>query len=249
MKLVFLGTSCAIPTADNGFTSFLVDTGSLLVLVDASGNPVQSIHKTGRDPLELDLVVLTHCHADHIAGYPSLLQTLSCMGRKRELGVVCSVTTRSVLEKLHRLLELNPPNNTFPLRIGESFDRDELEILLFPGNHSVPTSMVSFRSPASRFFYTSDTAFNPAVSEAARGSQTLIHEATFSHRWLGEPGHEGHSSAYQAGLSADRAGVARLFLCHICWHKYVNTEAIAVEAASAFHGEVILPQPFRWYSL
>jgi ribonuclease BN (tRNA processing enzyme) len=249
MEIVFLGTSCAEPTAKNGFTSFLVDTGRLLILVDASGNPVQSILEAKRDPRSLDLVVLTHYHADHIAGYPSLIQTLSCMGRQQALNVVSSQSTRRKAEELLNILEMNASNTTYPVRICDGYKDSSVELHLLDGNHSVPTSMVAIQSERKTLLYTSDTAFSQRIVELARGCQTLIHEATFSHSRVGEPGHEGHSSAYQAGLCAAQAEVDRMFLCHICWHKYSQKSAIVEEARSAFHGEIIVPEPFVWYSL
>ena len=249
MEIVFLGTSCAEPTAKNGFTSFLVDTGRLLILVDASGNPVQSILKAKRDPLALDLVVLTHYHADHIAGYPALIQTLSCMGRRQGLSVVCSQSTGSKAEELLNILEMDASNTSYPVRTCNGFKDSNLEIHLLDGNHSIPTSMVAIHSEHKHLLYTSDTAFSERTAELARGCQTLIHEATFSHSRIGDPEHEGHSSAYQAGVCAAEAEVDRLFLCHICWYKYSRKSAIAEEARSAFQGEIIVPEPFVWYSL
>jgi ribonuclease Z len=249
MEIIFLGTSCAEPTAEIGFTSFLVDTGQLLVLVDASGNPVQSILAAGQDPLALDLVVLTHYHADHIAGYPALIQTLGCMGRRRALTVVCSRATGSKAEQLLNILEMNQSNTGYPIRICDRYKDSNLGILLLDGNHSIPTSMVAIHWANGRILYTSDTAFNKTIAESARGCQTLIHEATFSHARAGEPGHEGHSSAYQAGLCAAGAGAQRLFLCHICWHKYCCKSEIVEEARSAFQGEIVLPEPYLRYYL
>ena len=247
MEIVFLGTSCAEPTAEIGFTSFLLDTGGLLILVDASGNPIQSILAAKRDPLALDLVVLTHYHADHIAGYPSLIQTLSCMGRKKELAVLCSQATRHKAEQLLDVLEMDATNTTFAIRICGGYKDSNLEIRLLDGNHSIPTSMVAIHSEKKHLLYTSDTAFSQHTAELARGCQALIHEATFSHTRVGEPGLEGHSSAYQAGLCAAGAGVGRLFLCHICWHKYSRKSMIVEEARSAFQGEIVVPEPFVWY--
>ena len=249
MEIIFLGTSCAEPTAEIGFTSFLVYTGQLLVLVDASGNPVQSILASGQDPLALDLVVLTHHHADHISGYPALIQTLGCMGRRRALTVVSSRATGSKAEQLLDVLEINQGNTGYPIRICDHYEDSDLGILLLDGKHSIPTSMVAIHWARGRLLYTSDTAFSEATAESARGCQTLIHEATFSHARAGEPGHEGHSSAYQAGLCAAEAGAKRLFLCHICWHKYSRESEIVEEARSAFPGEIVVPEPYLRYPL
>jgi ribonuclease Z len=249
VEITFLGTSCAEPTAQIGYTSFLVDTGKFLILVDASGNPIQSILAADRQPEVLDLVVLTHHHADHIAGYPALIQSLSCMGRKRALIVLCSRTTASRAEQLLDVLDVNSTNTVYPIRVRKGFTDSNLEIELLEGNHSIPTSMVAIRSGTVRLLYTSDTAFSRRTAELARGYQILIHEATFPHARAGEPGNEGHSSAYQAGLCAGEAEVDRLFLCHICWNKYSHHEAIVEEARAAFKGDIVLPEPFVWYSL
>lgn len=61
----------------NGFTPVLVNTGKDLVLFD-SGNGVRGQPATGRlaaemkaagiEPEQIDVVVITHCHPDHIGG-------------------------------------------------------------------------------------------------------------------------------------------------------------------------------------
>ncbi len=249
MRVCFLGTSSAEPTAGDGYTSFLIEAGSRLVLVDASGNPVQSLLRAGRDPLSLEILVLTHHHADHLGGYPSLVQTSSCMGRKRPLAVLCAESCRSRVRGLHELLDLDPPHCEFTVELAECFRTPDLEIRLLAGNHSVPTSMVWAADGQGCLLYSSDTAPNPAVAAAARGCGTLIHEATFPEAQAAEPAHAGHSSALSAGKAAAEAGVARLLLCHIGWRKYLRPGAAVAEARRAFAGEVLVPQLFRWYDL
>jgi ribonuclease BN (tRNA processing enzyme) len=103
MRVCFLGTASAEPTAEDGDSSFLLEAGSHLVLVDASGSPVQSLLRAGRDPLSVDILVLTHHHADHLGGYPSLVQSSSCLGRKRPLTVLCAEFCRSRVRGLPRI--------------------------------------------------------------------------------------------------------------------------------------------------
>jgi len=249
MRICFLGTASAEPTAEDGYTSFLIEAGSHLMLVDASGNAVQSLLRAGRDPLSLEILVLTHHHADHLGGYPSLLQSSSCLGRRQPLAVLCAEPCRTRVRGLHELLELDPPDCGFPVVLDESFRAPDLEIRLLPGNHSVPTSMVWVGDGQGCLLYSSDTAPSPAVAAAARGCDTLIHEATFPQAQAADPAHSGHSSALSAGRAAAAAGVSRLLLCHVGWRKYPYPAAVTEEASKAFAGEVLVPQPFRWYSL
>ena len=65
---------------ENPYTPVLVDTGEALVLFD-TGNPperrphaghlVERLHAAGYDPGQVDVVVITHMHGDHIGGLMS----------------------------------------------------------------------------------------------------------------------------------------------------------------------------------
>jgi ribonuclease BN (tRNA processing enzyme) len=121
--------------------------------------------------------------------------------------------------------------------------------VLLPGRHSVPSSMVRVAADDSRLLYTADTASWPGIAEAARGCDALVHEATASQAALeNDPDLAGHSSALQAGQNAAAAGVKILFLCHLCGRLYDGRDP-ADEAARAFGGQIVVPEPFRWYEL
>ena len=64
----------------NGFTPVLVNTGKELVLFDsgngvkgqpATGHLAERMKAAGVDPEQIDVVVITHCHPDHIGGLMS----------------------------------------------------------------------------------------------------------------------------------------------------------------------------------
>ncbi len=247
MELLFLGTSCAVPNRDNGSTSFLVKTQNSLILVDASDNPVKSMLKSETDPLDLDLIILTHYHADHFSGYPALISTLNCLGRKRDLMVITNRETEDKARNILDLLDLDNSNLLFDIDYTGAFSDIDIDIELIPGFHTVPTSMIRFREGEKEVFYSSDTAYSPKLSDLAKNCRLLIHEATFSqYKRLSL---EGHSSAYEAGLSAKNANAEELFLCHICENDYLNPDSIIEEAKEAFSGKIVVPRLFKWYTI
>jgi ribonuclease BN (tRNA processing enzyme) len=248
MRVRFSGTASAIPAAGNGFTSFLVEAGGRLGLVDTGDNPVRAILEAGADPTELAFVVLTHRHADHLGAFAALIASLDCLRRSAPLEIVAAQDAAEAAGQLLELFGLLPTTLSFPFRYVGSRRTGDTALELLDGNHSVPTSMVRFREGSAGLLYTADCVFKPELVAAnAAGCAVLIHEATCPEASL--PAVTGHSSARQAGLAAAAAGVERLFLCHLDPPAWRGAGDPAEEARRVFSGEVIVPEPGAWYSV
>ena len=248
MRFRFCGTASAIPAPGSGFTSFLVEAGGRLGLVDTGDNPARAILEAGADPTELAFVVLTHRHADHLGAFPALIASLDCLRRSEALEVVAGPDASGCAGRLLEFFGLLPAALSFPLHYVESWASGDASLELLGGNHSVPTSMVRVREGSAGLLYTSDCAFKPELVAAnVAGCAVLIHEATCPEARL--PAVTGHSSARQAGLAAVAAGVERLFLCHLDPPAWRGAGDPASEARRVFSGEVIVPEPGTWYSV
>jgi len=249
METVFLGTYGAVPAAENGNTSFLIATGKVLILVDTSGNPLQSILCSGKNPDNLEVVILTHAHVDHLYGLPSLIHGLYWMDRSKALIILSDPSTRERAEQLLSSFGLSSEKTGFPLDFKETLYSDDFKVDLFPGSHSVPSSMVKIEADASSLMYTSDTSSIEEICRASLGCSTLIHEASGGHNNIEKLIKDGHSSAYQAGQNAACAGVKQLFLCHFSASESASPESMKTEAGLSFKGEIIIPEPFKSYSV
>ncbi|OHD75315.1 MAG: hypothetical protein A2177_16215 [Spirochaetes bacterium RBG_13_68_11] len=248
MRVRFCGTASAIPAAGSGFTSFLVEAGGRLGLVDTGDNPARAVLEAGADPTELAFVVLTHRHADHLGAFAALIASLDCLRRSEALEVVAGPDAAEAAGQLLELFGLPPETLSFPFRYVGSWCGGHASLELLDGNHSVPTSMVCIREGSAGLLYTSDCVFKPElVATNAAGCAVLIHEATCPEARL--PSVTGHSSARQAGLAAAAAGVERLFLCHLDPPAWLGAGDPAAEARRVFSGEVIVPEPGTWYSV
>jgi len=247
METVFLGTYGAVPAAKSGNTSILISTGKVLILVDTSGNPLQSILGAGKNPDNLEVIILTHAHVDHLYGLPSLIHGLYCMARSKALTILSDPFTRKKAEQLLISFGLSSDKTEFPLVFRETLQSDPFEVDLFPGSHSVPSSMVKIAADASSLMYTSDTSSIEKICRASLDCSTLIHEASGGHNNIEKLIKDGHSSAYQAGQNAACARVKQLFLCHFSASESASPESMKAEAGLSFKGRIIIPEPLKWY--
>jgi len=254
MRSVFFGTSGAVPTGKNGNLSFAVAAGSTSILIDASGNPVQNLTRAGFDPLELDAIILTHTHTDHIYGLPSMLHALWMMKRDKPLLMIANPVTTAFARELNNLFGLLQREGLFSIKWEEIEDgqlsvSEELKVGLFPVEHSTPTSGAKITTGTAGLVYSCDTSPCRRVIEKATGTQALIHEASGNRDLEMRLNPVGHSSAGQAGEIAARAGVKTLFLAHFDYRGGLRESDLEAEALKSFSGKVIVPELFKDYEV
>lgn len=99
LEVLFVGTGGSAPTPGRGLPALLVRRGGEHVLVDCGeGTQRQLMRSFGL--AEIDLVLITHLHADHWLGLPGLLKTLDLNDREAPLTIVGPVGTASALERM-----------------------------------------------------------------------------------------------------------------------------------------------------
>lgn len=251
MELIFFGAHGAVPAPESGNVSFLLRGEDWAMMTDASGNPVQSLLRAGADPLELDCLVLSHTHTDHLYALPSLVHTLWMMKRRKPLVLLSDPVTETRAKELLSLFGLLTREGLFPLRFlypEDGFDiSGGAEIRLFPVSHSVPTSGFRLTAGGLCVVYTSDTAPLTALRGDAGSADILIHEASGTAAEESELNAVGHSSARQAAEAAVTVGARVLFLCHAPPGDE-SVSALILEAERIFRGgAVVFPRAFHTY--
>ena len=216
MQLHFIGTGAAVSDPHRTTTMLAVQAQGRLVAVDCGGDLAQRMMAGGLDPAALDLLVLTHEHPDHIAGFPLLLEKLWLMGRRTPIRIAGPAPALDVARRLFGQFDTSrwdglPERQYHEVPMAEGapvWHADGLRVTASPVTHSVPTVGLRFESGSRVLAYSCDTAPDPAVVRLARGADVLVHEA-MGH----QPGV--HSSAEEAAGIAAEAGVKRLFLVHL----------------------------------
>lgn len=246
MRLTVLGKSPAWQDAGGACSAYLVEEGSHRLLIDCGNGSFAKLRS--RIPYrELDAVLISHIHADHVldlvplgyaltlapgAGTPSRRPDLYLppggLAALRELVAVWG--SDGLIDEAFRPIEYE--------RGGE------LEIGSIPAAlHEVPhfalTHAVELRGPSGRrAVYGADCRAGPEIEAAAAGADVLLAEATLPETQPPSVPMErrGHMSAAEAGAVAAAAGVERLVLTHIS--DEIDPEAARSAAAAGFGGEI-----------
>jgi ribonuclease Z len=214
---IVLGTAASVPDAEHDTVGYVLRGTGWAVLIDCGGSPLHKLARLGIEREELEAVVLTHGHADHIYGLPMLVQGLWLGGREAPLPIYGPGQTLDRARQLLELFSLAEREDMFkiqwkriPLRENQAvLSLHGIELTASPMIHaSEETVALRLDNPATgrSIVYSSDTEPAAALVRLAAGAGLLIHEAA--------GGAWGHSSPAQAAEVAREAGVERLMLTH-----------------------------------
>lgn len=244
-KVIILGASNAIPTAEAENTHFAVVGGQRMVLVDTASNPLIRLEQAGLDFNNLTDIILTHFHPDHVSGLPLLLMDMWLMGRQHPLNIYGLHHTIDRIEQVMGLYGWSEWPDFFPVvfhRLPASeltlvLDCPDFKITASPVHHMIPTIglRIEFRMYGKVLAYSCDTEPCDEVVRLSEGADVLIHEAAGDSI--------GHSSASQAGRIASRAEVGELCLIHYATGKFSGGDLVKA-AGGFFQGKVSLAKDF-----
>lgn len=216
IRVFTLGTGASVSDAHRSTTMLAVDNGRDLIVVDCGADVHQRMLLVGLEARPIAGLLLTHVHADHLAGFPLLVQKLWLSGVQDRLEVW---GTSDTLAAARKLLEVFAPD-LWADRIKLDFrklDPSPEQLFAVGESWSVHARQVEHLEPTLGFrfvdnfsgrvvAYSGDTAPCDAVVSLGKQADLLIHEATGDF--------EGHSSAAAAAEIARQSGARRLALVH-----------------------------------
>jgi len=259
IRIAFLGTGAAVPTAERGYTALAIGTETQTILFDCGGEVYRNLLKARIAPATLTDLILTHAHIDHIAGFPSLLECLHLSGHRSPLRIWGLPSTLDIAERLLDAFAFELPRALpFALDIRPVVPEEDLEplgtmeIAFTATSHSIPALAArvtippaSEREQAHIIVYSSDTRPAANLETFAHGCDLLILECTFLDNQKEIAYRAGHLTASQAGQLAQAAQARRLALVHLGVAGGWSVEDARHEAQAAFSGPVIIPNDYE----
>lgn len=238
-KLIVLGSRAGEPGTWGATSGYLVVCGNTTILLDCGFGIPQALESEKK--LEsVDAIVITHFHADHVAGLLTLAYVQQIRKtHSKKLLLLLPPGGIELIRKWQLLFSINtyptlrsPFEDAFELQeYGESsFILQEIRITPMLLKHAVPNYGIRLDGRAWSLTYSGDTSFCNEIIALAGGSSLLLSEATYiSEREKILFGH-GHLTGIQAGLVAEKAAARRLVLTHFSqesaeWLKFLKDDA------------------------
>jgi phosphoribosyl 1,2-cyclic phosphodiesterase len=184
VELVFLGCGGGrYQTIDQHFkTGGFRFHGQVKLHVDPGPGALLLTHQHGLNPLDLDCIVVTHCHPDHYNDAEVLTEAMTQhMTKKRGVLIGSSSVllggTRygSAISKYHQ----DRVEEIVVLRPSETYELGNLRLEATPTHHSEPTAFgLKIHSPAGTIGYTNDTQYFDGLAKQFEGVRVLIANVT-----------------------------------------------------------------------
>jgi ribonuclease Z len=139
LDLALVGTGGMMPLPNRWLSSSLIRYGGHLVLFDCGEGTQISLRILGWGIKDIDLILISHIHGDHVAGLPGLLLTQGNSGRTEPVDIVGPPGLIRVVTGLSVVAPYLP----FDVRVrelesGETLSLQELQITCVSAEHRVP---------------------------------------------------------------------------------------------------------------
>jgi len=142
MKLVFLGTSSAVPTVERGLSSIALMREGELLLFDAGEGMQRNFIKAGLGMNRKMKIFISHMHADHCVGLLGLIQTMNLQGREKNIDIYGEPRVKEFWQENMRIINFGLSFDVHVHTIekgGLAVKEDDYQVTCCEASHSVPS--------------------------------------------------------------------------------------------------------------
>lgn len=145
IKIVFLGTSDAVPSTERNHTSILLEYKNENILVDCGEGTQRQFRKAKLNPNKTTRLLITHWHGDHILGIPGLLQTLSFSGYNKTLFIYGPKGTKEFMKNMLKTFVFQEKIKMNVEEVeGKFFETEDFYIKAEKMSHGTPCNAYTF---------------------------------------------------------------------------------------------------------
>lgn len=221
MKLKVIGRNGPYPSAGSACSGYLLESASAKILIDCgTGILARLAAHCGFD--DLDAVILSHLHYDHMSDLLPMIYAIQFHPRKAPLPVYLPESP----EQVRSLLDVP----CYELREMTNCEIGDLALSFLPVRHPVQTFALRAECGGRVFVYTGDTNETDSLPDFCADADLLLADAGLSEAdWHDRAP---HLSALRCGHLAKEACARKLLLTHL--NPKYQPDALTNEAKTVF---------------
>ncbi|BCS94332.1 MAG: ribonuclease Z [Metallosphaera javensis (ex Sakai et al. 2022)] len=135
MRVYFIGTGGGAPSK-RGLPAYLVRRDGFSVLMDCGEGTQITMIRNSLNIMNVNVIAITHLHADHVLGLPSLIQTMGMYDRREKLYILGPEGLRDLLNETFERTYFAP---SFPIEFVSSYESPSITVRPFKTCHVVPS--------------------------------------------------------------------------------------------------------------
>ncbi|MFC4403089.1 MBL fold metallo-hydrolase [Gracilibacillus xinjiangensis] len=244
MKVTALGIWGGYPKANSATSSFLVEHMGFRLLFDCGSGVLASLQNY-LSVQELDAVILSHYHHDHIADIGPLQYAKLIQNQLNETDKLLPIYAHNQDKQAFDQLTFQQHTKGIALTEDEKLKIGPFTVHTLRTNHPAYCLAVRLEASGKRIVFTADSGWKNELVSFAQDADIFICEANLYRNLEGQI--SGHMSGRQAGKLAEKADVKRMILTHL--PHFGNLEDLLQEAKNHFGGEAELAEAGNSYEV
>jgi len=244
MKLTVLGNNGPYPSAGGACSGYLIQHGGKKILLDCGNGVLSNLLKiTGFE--ELDAIILSHLHSDHMSDMMVLRYAIQAGIKKGKMNRRIDVFAPSEPQEEFKRLDVNDAFNLTAISDDMALRFGDMTVTFSPMTHPFKSFAVCVSSGGKKFVFSGDTSWNNNIIEFAGSADVVMLDAgllSIDKKDENVP----HLTARECGIVARESGAKKLILTHF-FPEY-DVEQLIAEARENFEN-VIASELMKSYEI
>src|SRR5690625_344326 len=234
MKMTVIGYYGGYPAKDKASSVYLLEKNGFVLVIDMGSGAVSKLQKY-IDVTDIDAVILSHYHADHIADVGVLQHARLVQSYITDNETVLPIYGHSEdFEHFNRLnhdyTEAKKYHPSEVMKLGPFFIR------FLRTKHSVPCYGMRITDGKSTIVYTADSAYQTEWIPFCLDADLLLADTNFYAKMDAEAA--GHMTSEEVGEIANKANVKGVILTHL--PHFGHHQQLVQETKTVYGGKVAL---------